>query len=398
MHTVRGKVELYFALRPCTADLSGLNGMYINFWYPVCLSDELTGEQPQRVKILGLRFVTFRDASGNAHVLADTCVHRGGSLGKGKISNGRVACPYHGWEFDGSGRCAHIPSLQAGRKIAARAKVDSYPVVERYGIVFAFLGDLAEKDRPALYEIAEWERSGWRATGPVILELDAYFERSIENGLDPVHNEFVHDLQGNIRFRPDRMTVSEHDWGTEVFIRMDPPKPGTTQLEHLRNDDDPEHFGASSAHYGPNTLVTTINLSKDNTFVQYFFEQPVDESHTRIFFLNLRNCMLDESSDERLQKINLAIAAEDIAVVTELYPVRTPASKNNELLVIGDECISGYRNYLKKWTDAGWRIDWKTSRSKGPDTAYAIPSPGRRESGNWVLDSVPMVPGRANST
>lgn len=335
--------------------------------------------------------MAFRDEAGSANVLADTCVHRGGSLGLGKLRRGGVACPYHGWEFDGSGRCTHIPSLRSGTKIPARAKVDSYPVIERYGIVFAFLGDLPESDRPPLYEIAEWDQPGWRASGLVILELDAYFERSIENGLDPVHNEFVHDLQGNIRFRPDRMTVNESEQGTEVFIRMDPPKPGTTQLEYLRNDDDPEHFGASSTHYGPNTLITRINLSKENTFVQYFFEQPVDEGRTRIFFINMRNCMLEEASDERLQQINLAIAGEDIAVVSQLYPVRTPRSKNNELLVIGDECIVGYRSHLNKWTRSGWRIDWKALRKAGPDVAYAVPSPARRTSGNWVLDTVPLI-------
>ncbi|MDP6150904.1 MAG: Rieske 2Fe-2S domain-containing protein, partial [Gammaproteobacteria bacterium] len=118
--------------------------MYINFWYPVCIADELTADEPMRVKILGILFVAFRDSDGTAHVLADTCIHRGGSLGKGKIVDGNVECPYHGWQFDGSGRCTYIPSHKNGSKIPARAKVDSYPVIERYGIVFAFLGDLPE--------------------------------------------------------------------------------------------------------------------------------------------------------------------------------------------------------------------------------------------------------------
>ena len=367
--------------------------MYINFWYPVCVSTELSDDAPLRVQILSLPFVAFRDTQGHAHVLADTCIHRGGSLSKGKMSAGNVSCPYHGWQFDGSGRCVHLPTLPPGKNIPARAKVDSYPVIERYGIVFAFLGDLPAQARPPLWEIREWDQPGWRASGLTTFDLNAYYERSIENGLDPVHNEFVHDLQGNIKFRADRVSLSSDDWGNEVYIRMDPPKKGTTQLEHLREDDKPENFGAYTRHHGPNTLITTICLSKDNTFVQYFFEQPIDDSHTRIFFINLRNCMLEEDKDEYLQNINLAIAAEDITVVSELYPTRTPENTSRELLTSGDECIGAYRGLLKDWENHGWRIDRKALQFNAGDIAYAIPSPQRASQKNWVLDPVPLIPG-----
>jgi len=366
--------------------------MYINFWYPVCTATELTPAAPLRAQILGLPFVAFRDAAGQAQVLADTCVHRGGALSRGKIVNGRVACPYHGWQFDGSGRCVHIPSLGADGNIPARAKVDSYPVIERYGIVFAFLGDLPEAERTPLYTVPEYDQPGWRP-GLVVFEVNTYYERSIENGLDPVHNEFVHTLQGNIRFRPDRMQVTTDEWSSTVFVKMDPPKKGTTQLEALRNDDNPEHFGASSGHYGANTLITRISLSKDNVFVQYFFEQPVDDSHTRIFFLNMRNCLLEEKNDARMQQINMAIAEEDIAVITQLNPVRTPESSAREVLVVGDEGIGQYRKHLKEWEQRGWRVDLQALKTNAGDVAYAIPSPARRLAKNWVLDPVPLVAG-----
>lgn len=366
--------------------------MYINFWYPVCSSEDLASNAPLRARILGLNFAAFRDAEGNAHVLADTCVHRGGSLSKGKVVGNCIECPYHGWQYAGDGRCARIPTLGTG-KPPARARVDSYPVIERYGIVFAFLGDQPEEERIPFYEIAEWGKPGWRSSGLAVINLDAYFERSIENGLDPVHNEFVHTLQGNIRFQPEHMTVGQSPWGSTVFVRMEPPKPGTTKLEFLRNDQAPEHFGASSGHYGPNTLETRINLSKQNNFVQYFFEQPVDASHTRIFFINMRNCMLDESNDERMRQINLAIADEDIAVIEELYPLRTPETSTRELLVVGDECISNYRQFLKSWERRGWRIDLRALRDSSADKAYTIPCPARRAGGSWVLETVPLVAG-----
>ena len=367
--------------------------MYINFWYPVCIGDELTATAPLRAKILGLDFVAFRDAERNAHVLADTCIHRGGSLGSGKCVNGRIACPYHGWQFDGDGKCVKIPVLGDDGKVPARAKVDSYPVIERYGIVFAYLGDEPEASRPTMLDIAEWGQEGWRASEIAIIELKAYFERSIENGLDPVHNEFVHDLQGNIQFRPETCWVDGTEWGTKVRVTMIPPKPGTTKLENLRNDAVPKHFGAYSYHHGPNTLETRINLSKDNSFVQYFWEQPVDGQHTRIFFINMRNCMLEEENDERMASINLAVAAEDVTIVESLKPVRTPEVSTKEILITGDECIGEYRKHLKNWEKRGWRIDMKTLRERDGDgdVAYAIPCPTRRTEKNWVLDSVPLI-------
>ena len=61
--------------------------MYINFWYPVCLTTELDESNPVRARILEQQFVAFRDGEGVAHVLSDTCAHRGGSLSKGTVSD-----------------------------------------------------------------------------------------------------------------------------------------------------------------------------------------------------------------------------------------------------------------------------------------------------------------------
>ncbi len=58
--------------------------MFINFWYPVALATDVSADKPTRAQVFGLPFVVFRDLDGQARVLADTCVHRGGSLSKGR--------------------------------------------------------------------------------------------------------------------------------------------------------------------------------------------------------------------------------------------------------------------------------------------------------------------------
>ena len=106
--------------------------MFINFWYAAEESKNLT-DKPMHVRMLGQDFVFFRDSSGEAHCLSNTCCHRGASLAHGKIKGDCVECPYHGWQFDGEGACQRIPSLGKDANIPNRAKLAAYPTKEKYG-------------------------------------------------------------------------------------------------------------------------------------------------------------------------------------------------------------------------------------------------------------------------
>lgn len=371
--------------------------MFINFWYPIGLSSEITGEKPFRAQVFGLPFVAFRDEAGAAHVVSDTCVHRGGALHKGWIKGGRVVCPYHGWAYGGDGRCTRVPSLGDDAKIPARAKVDAYPVQERYGIVFAFLGDLPEAERPPLYDVPEYGQPGWKCQ-TYVLNLNAYYQRSMENGMDPIHNEFVHPLQGAPKMDPEfqrnQTPMSDIPWGAKFFLPFGEKKDNTT----LAGDRTGARTGAAGSWYqGPNQLVTWIELTATNAFHQYLFEQPVDENHTRIFFLNMRNWLMEDKHDKRIEELTLQIVHEDIAILENLNPVRTPDTNNKEILLPSDHAVFRYREHCKEWEARGWRIDMKALRNAQGDVAYSIPCPARRDSGNWVLDPVPLVPASAAS-
>ena len=366
--------------------------MYINFWYPIALSDEITNEQPLAVQIMSLNFVAFRDTEGTAHVLSNTCIHRGGSLARGKVKGDCVACCYHGWEFGGDGKCTLMPTLPPNQKMPARAKVDSYPTEERYGIVFAFLGDLPEAERPPLFDIAEFEDASWRANNVVVFEVNAYYQRSIENGLDGAHNEYVHPLQGapSIIETLRKMPIDvqdESEWGCGFMY----PASGSTSEETKLIGAGVGNTLAGSSHHGPNTLITRIHFNEEKKFHQYFFEAPQTDGCTKIFFVNMRSFMMEPENDQRLIDVNMRIAHEDINVIEALDPVRTPDSTAKELLTPVDKPIFAYRDYLKKWDDKGWRIDWKELQTKRGDIAFAIPSPARRIEKNWVLDTVPLM-------
>ena len=84
-------------------------------------------------------------------------------------------------------------------------------------------------------------------------------------------------------------------------------------------------------------------LTATNAFHQYIFEQPLDESHTRLYFLNMRNWLLDDKHDQRVEQLTLNIVHEDMAVLENLNPVRTPETNNKEILLPGDGryCVTG---------------------------------------------------------
>ena len=367
--------------------------MYINFWYPVAQVDEVKNDEPLQVQILGVKLVAFRDSEGVARVLSDTCIHRGGSLGKGWIKDGCVVCPYHGWRYQGDGKCVKIPTFGDVVKPPARAKIDSYPTQEKYGIVFAFLGDLPEEERPPIFEIPEVGDDKWRFNDTVVFEINAYYERSVENGLDAAHNEFVHPAQGSpsigdmLARRP--LDVTEvPPWGSEFMMAFIDSTSEDTKLIGAGEGS----TQAGSAHHGPNTLITRIEFSEEKKFRQYFFEAPIDENRTKIFFVNVRSFLMDPKMDKQLIDVNMQIAHEDINIIEALDPVRTPDGTTQEFLTPADRPIVRYREFLKDWEDRGWRIDLHEFRSKRGDVAFAIPSPERREQKNWVLDPIPLRP------
>jgi phenylpropionate dioxygenase-like ring-hydroxylating dioxygenase large terminal subunit len=379
--------------------------MFINFWYPAIAADKLGADTPVRVQMLGQQFVLFRDGTGAARCLADTCAHRGGALGCGRMRNGNVECPYHGWQFDGDGRCRAIPSMGPDARIPARAKVDAYPVQEKYGIVFAFLGDLPETERPPLMPLPEYGTEGWRAN-LIIYDVQCNYERSIENGLDPGHNEFVHPTHGyegeRADYRVPELDLEDTDWGfgfmTTFKGKEIPNMPTRTAMRtNAAGEFDPD-VRAGTWHHGPAQMVTKIHMAKSNYMHQYLFECPLDEVSVRVYLVNMRNCLLDEQLDAKVVDRCMAIARQDIVVLEKMMPVRTPRSASHEVLVPADVVIGRYRQFLQQWQERGWRIDSRRLReaSADRDQAFAIPCPARRTEKNWALEPLPLIPPRAS--
>jgi phenylpropionate dioxygenase-like ring-hydroxylating dioxygenase large terminal subunit len=378
--------------------------MFINFWYAAGASADLK-DQPLKRTMLGQTFVLFRDSKGLAHCLSNVCSHRGGSLAGGKVRGDCVECPYHGWRFDGAGVCVKIPSLgpvdgaAGSAKIPARTKIDSYPVQEKYGLIFCFLGDLPEAERPPIMEIPEYGREGWRATvqQPGVWNID--YKRSIENSIDPAHNEYVHDTHGFSGERDDyrvhELNIKETAWGIGFFNKMHSPPLPEARMRAASGRTENAFIEAGTGNHGPSAVWTHIHPSPHAHIHQYLYETPIDETHTQVYLVTLRNFLTTEDDDKRIMDRNMYVALQDKAVLEDVEPVETPRTNTHEVLMPADVPIARFREFCKQWEARGWRIDMDKVAATRGRTAYAIPSPERRTSKGWVIDPVPLIASQA---
>jgi nitrite reductase/ring-hydroxylating ferredoxin subunit len=246
--------------------------MFINLWYAAALAPELR-DKPLRVRMLGQNFVLFRDRRGVAHCLANVCVHRCGSLAQGWVSGDRVVCPYHGWEFNGDGQCERIPSLGPDQPAPpGRARVDAYPTVERCGLVFVFLGDLPEAERPPIMPVPEWDDSAWRCTTSAF-SIKANYRRLVENALDFGHAEYVHFVGrrgADPAHRVPDYVIRETPWGAGAEVAFPRQAKGLWRFF----SDASQETRAGSEFHGPAQFVTRIRIDARMWAWQYVFETP----------------------------------------------------------------------------------------------------------------------------
>ena len=367
--------------------------MYINFWYPAEESARIT-DKPVHVRMLGQDFVLFRDSSGKVNCLSNICSHRGGWLADGKVKDDCIECPYHGWRFDGAGACQRIPSLGPDARIPPRAKVDSYPTEERYGLIFAFLGDLPEDERPTIMPIDEYGAPGWAATLQRF-EWNNEYKRSTENALDPAHNEFVHPTHGFSGARDDyyvpELTVRNEAWGVSFMTTYFSPPLKDERMKKASGRSTDAVMEAGSGTHGPSCNWTHIHPTPTSAIHQYSYKTPIDESHVRSFLVNMRNFLPESDHDRRFMERNVVVAEQDAAVLSRIRPVVTPDTRTKETFVPADKVIAAYRDKLKEWEALGWRIDSESVRRSEGKVAYAIPSPSRRREKGWAIDPIPLI-------
>jgi nitrite reductase/ring-hydroxylating ferredoxin subunit len=160
-----------------------------NYWQPAALVDELQGPRPVRpVKLLGENLVLFRDEEGRYGLIDRHCAHRGADLAFGRLENGGLRCAFHGWLFDVSGQCLETPAEPKDSKLCQGIRQRAYPVVEKRGILWAYLG---EGEPPAFPEIDCFVAPDSH-TFAFKGHINCNWLQALEVGIDPAHASFLH--------------------------------------------------------------------------------------------------------------------------------------------------------------------------------------------------------------
>ncbi len=172
------------------------------YWHPVALSSDCSS-RPRNVKLLGEDLVLFRDKSGRPGLLYPRCMHRGTSLYYGRVEERGIRCCYHGWLFDVRGNCLDQACEPEGGRHRDKCRQPWYPVQERYGLVFAYLGPAEKIPQLPQYAILEDLEEGERIaaddgsrfgqhgdSGMPILPYT--WLHTLENFMDPFHVYVLH--------------------------------------------------------------------------------------------------------------------------------------------------------------------------------------------------------------
>jgi phenylpropionate dioxygenase-like ring-hydroxylating dioxygenase large terminal subunit len=159
------------------------------YWQPAALLDELQGPRPVKaVKLLGEDLVLFRDEAGRIGLIERHCAHRGADLAFGRLEKGGLRCAFHGWLFDATGQCLETPAEPVGSQLCQGIKQRAYPVKEKAGILWAYLG---EGEPPAFPEI-----DCFVAPDSHVFAFKGHIGcnwlQALEVGIDPSHASFLH--------------------------------------------------------------------------------------------------------------------------------------------------------------------------------------------------------------
>ena len=147
-----------------------------------------------RVKLLGERLLAWRDTQGNYALTDEFCAHRGVSLWFGRNEHNGLRCPYHGWKYDHTGQCIEVPSEPSESGFCSKIKLKSYPLVERGGVLWTYMGP-PEKQPP----LPEWEFAMVPASHSFMSKRlqESNWLQAMEGGIDSSHVSFLHSGELN---------------------------------------------------------------------------------------------------------------------------------------------------------------------------------------------------------
>ena len=254
-----------------------------NYWQPVALVDEFEGlaRPVLPVHVLGEQFVLFRNAGKQFGLLDRHCPHRQADLAYGRWEDGNLRCVFHGWLFDVTGKCLQTPAEPEGSRLCESIRQRACPVVERSGIVFAWLGEAA----PSAFPLFDCFTAPDAYTFAFKGYWDCNWLQALEVGIDPAHASYLH------RYFEDEDTATSYGKQfrgkpsdselpiSKVLREFDRPDISVERTDYgirlitLRKIDERQTHGRATHILFPQTFVIPMNA--EMTITQWHV--PVDD-------------------------------------------------------------------------------------------------------------------------
>jgi len=314
--------------------------MIPNQWYVVLGSREVKRGKLLGVTRLGERLVLARDQEGKVFCLRERCAHRGAALSAGKLVGDCIQCPFHGFQYDASGRGVLIPANGRDAPVPDRFHVVSYPVYESHGLIWIWWGENPPTNLKEPRFFDDIDRSFQSSL--IVDPWETHYSRAIENQLDVVHLPFVH-----------RTTIGR---GNRTLVNGPVTlwKDADHLVVHVYNDVDIRQKPLKPEEISPPYTSFHVELLFPNLWQNWISEKmrivvafvPVDESHTlmylRFYQKFIRLPILAGLANMLFMMFNRVILHQDRRVVQTQLPKASGLSIG-ENLIQGDGPIAEYR-------------------------------------------------------
>jgi phenylpropionate dioxygenase-like ring-hydroxylating dioxygenase large terminal subunit len=323
-------------------------------WQPVALGSDVPPGGILSYRLFDTDLLVARFSSG---LLAaeDACPHKGARLSRGRICDGALQCPYHGWRFNGRGECVNIPSLldPPADKLSL-SHLRNYPVLERYGMIWV---QMEPDENFRLPDIPEFEDSAWTfLPGPPTL-FRAGFRREIENYLDMTHFAFAHATTLGKAASPlvPEMEITLHEDG----FQMDAPFPALETTHEQPGKLQSAHHRRQRCHL-PNFTTIRQTFSDGDERVLVHIPSPNTLTQCTCFWALAISPGFDGPAPEAQLKFALQVLDEDRVMCENQVPAEVPLQPARGgwgiLVAPGDTLANtfqrSFRKYLLKQIDS----------------------------------------------
>jgi len=315
-----------------------------NQWYALLESKQVKKGKVFGVIRMGEKLVFWRTKDSKVHCMIDKCIHRGVQLSKGKIIHDHLQCPFHGFEYDGSGKVRMIPAKGKNARIQDYFKQIAYPTKELGGLIFIFWGDWPE-DKSNLPPVPMFEellgkkfkhytkRRHW----------NVHYSLVIENQLDTAHIPFVHTNTIGRGFKTlvhgPGLNECQDKGIYEIQVKPYNVKDDGKTIP-LKPNEVPNDLKTYLYFRFPNIWMNRIS---DNVIVFIAFA-PVDEENTLLYLRFYYKKRFLRSIIGRFGAWgNLVIAGQDKRVVTTIQPKKSWHRMEGQKLIQADRPIVQYR-------------------------------------------------------